>query len=596
MPPKPPSPLAVVIRDYLRAGSYFGRHARSIAFLVTLGLLASGLAVLQPWPLKLLIDTILGGDPDAWMRWAGIEPKQHAELLIIIASLAAFLAYASASLVEMVLSYGWMKAGQKMVYDVAADLYGKLQQRSLAHQQERALGDSLNRLFGDSWSLYTISYTLLTVPLQHVLTIVVVGVIAWQLDSSLALIALGAVPVATVVSYGLAQMLRRISWQETKLNSEIMTFVQQTLSVIPLVQTFGATARTQKIYRGFAERSVGIAGRAALVNQTILSLNTLTVALATSAVLLVGGMRVLSGDITLGVLVVFLAYLRTVNSSVDASLTAMVKIIAANAGLRRVCEILDEGPGVAEAHDAVPYRKPPARPGRIVFENVGFGYPGRPPVLQNVDLDIEPGETIALVGASGGGKSTLASLIPRFFDPAAGRVLLDGQDIRSLTLSSLRSQISVVLQEPFLMPMTVAENIAYDPKAYQRDEVIAAAIASGAHEFIRKLPQGYESIVGERGANLSGGQKQLIAISRALLKDAPILILDEPTSALDVETEAEVMRGLRTLMAHRTTLIVAHRLSTIRSADRVLLVHNGSIRQLGSLSELDTGLREGAAR
>jgi len=294
--------------------------------------------------------------------------------------------------------------------------------------------------------------------------------------------------------------------------------------------------------------------------------------------------------------VVFLAYLKTVNSSVDASLTAMVKIIAANAGLRRVCEILDEGPGVVEARDALPYRKPAGSPGRIVFENVGFGYPGRPRVLEGVHLDIGPGETIALVGASGGGKSTLVSLIPRFFDPASGRVLLDGQDIRSLTLSTLRSQISVVLQEPFLMPMTIAENIAYDPRTYRRDEVIAAAIASGAHEFIRKLPEGYESIVGEHGANLSGGQRQLIAISRALLKDAPVLILDEPTSALDVQTEAEVMRGLQKLMAHRTTIIVAHRLSTIRSADRILLVQNGSVTQLSSLSDIESGLREAAIR
>jgi ATP-binding cassette subfamily B protein/subfamily B ATP-binding cassette protein MsbA len=287
--PRASSSFAVVSRDYLRAGSYFFRHARSIGFLVVLGLLASGLAVLQPWPLKLLIDTVLGGKPDAWMRWAGIDPKQHAELLIIIATIAAFLAYALASIVEMVLSYGWMKAGQKMVYDVAADLYAKLQQRSLAHHQERTLGDSLNRLFGDSWSLYTISYTLLTVPLQHALTIAIVGIIAWQIDPTLTLIALGAVPVATVVSYVLAQMLRRLSWQEARLTSEIMTFVQQTLSVIPLVQTFAAASRTQKIYRAFAQRSVGIAGRTALVNQTVLNLNTMTVAQATSAVFLVGG-------------------------------------------------------------------------------------------------------------------------------------------------------------------------------------------------------------------------------------------------------------------------------------------------------------------
>ncbi len=184
-------------------------------------------------------------------------------------------------------------------------------------------------------------------------------------------------------------------------------------------------------------------------------------------------------------------------------------------------------------------------------------------------------------------------MIPRFFDPTAGRVLLDGQNIKSLTLASLRSQISVVLQEPFLMPMTVAENIAYDPKGYSRDETVAAAVACGAHEFIRSLPQGFDTMLGERGATLSGGQKQLIAISRALLKDAPILILDEPTSALDVETEAEVMRGLRQLMVHRTTIIVAHRLSTIRSADRIFFIQNGRVRELRSSYEIDAHMGTG---
>ena len=248
---------------------------------------------------------------------------------------------------------------------------------------------------------------------------------------------------------------------------------------------------------------------------------------------------------------------------------------------RRVCEVLDEDPGIADAPDAVPYAKPDGtRAGRITFKAVSFGYAGRGPVLDRVDLEIIPGQTVALVGPSGGGKSTLVSLIPRFFDPAEGRILIDGQDLRSLTLSSARAQISVVLQEPFLLPMSVADNIAYDPKDYSRDEAVAAAVAAGAHDFIRALPEGFDTIVGESGATLSGGQKQLIAISRALLKDAPILILDEPTSALDVETEAEVMRGMRKLMEHRTTIIVAHRLSTIRSADRILLVHDGKVREL----------------
>jgi ATP-binding cassette, subfamily B, bacterial len=574
--------------DYRHASRYFLRQWRSLAVLVALCLVASGVAVVQPWPLKLLVDTAFGSQtPPQWLGLAGND----AGALIVVAAIASFFAYGLTSLVEVATTYGWMRAGQRMVYDVAADLYDKLQARSLAHRHERPLGDALNRLFGDSWSLYTISYTLLTVPLQHGLTVVAIGIVAWNTEPTLTMIAVGVVPVATVASYILAQWLRGLALNEARLTSEIMAFVQQTLSVIPLIQTFSATSHTRKVYRGLAERGVDIAGRAALVNQGVLLVGGLTVAGATSAVLVVGGLKVLSGEITLGVLVVFLAYLKTINHSVEACLTAMAKVIAANAGLRRVCEVLEEDPGIADAPDAVPYVKPSARAGRITFESVSFGYAGRGPVLDRIDLEIEPGQTVALVGPSGGGKSTLVSMIPRFFDPAAGRILIDGQDLRSLTLSSVRAQISVVLQEPFLLPMSVADNIAYDPKDYSRDEAVAAAVAAGAHDFIRTLPEGFDTMVGESGATLSGGQKQLIAISRALLKDAPILILDEPTSALDVETEAEVMRGMRKLMEHRTTIIVAHRLSTIRAADRILLVRDGQIRELQSLAEIDVHMK-----
>lgn len=582
--------------DYRHASRYVLRQWRSLALLVLLCFVASGLAVVQPWPLKLLVDTAFGaGSPPEWLGALGIagsDGRSVAGALVVIAATGSFLAYGLTSLVEVAMTYGWMRAGQRMVYDLAADLYDKLQIRSLAHRHERALGDSLNRLFGDSWSLYTIAHTVLTVPLQHSVTIVAIGIVAWRTDPTLTLIAVGVVPAATVLSYVLAQWLRALALNEARLTSEIMAFVQQTLSVIPLIQTFSATPHTQKVYRGLADRGVDIAGRAALVNQGVLLVGGLTVAGATSAVLVVGGLKVLSGEITLGVLVVFLAYLKTISQAVEACLTAMAKVIAANAGLRRVCEILNEDPGIADAPDAVSYQKPDGvRTGRVTFESVSFGYAGREPVLDRIDLDIEPGQTVALVGPSGGGKSTLVSMIPRFFDPSAGRILIDGQDLRSLTLSSLRSQISVVLQEPFLLPMSVADNIAYDPKTYSRDEAVAAAVAAGAHDFIRGLPDGFDTMVGESGATLSGGQKQLIAISRALLKNAPILVLDEPTSALDVETEAEVMRGMRKLMEHRTTIIVAHRLSTIRSADRILLVRDGTLQELGSLAELDAHMK-----
>jgi ATP-binding cassette subfamily B protein/subfamily B ATP-binding cassette protein MsbA len=592
-----PKAVSNVLSDYRHALGYFRRQWRRLSVLVALCLLTSGLAVLQPWPLKLLVDTALGSQaPPAWLESLGLTADSSGAL-IVIAAAASFLAYALSSLADVAMTYGWMRSGQRMAYDVAADLYDKLQARSLAHRHTRTLGDSLNRLFGDSWSLYTIAYALLTVPLQHAVTIVAIGLVAWSVDPTLTLIAVGVVPAATALSYVLAQWLRRLARDEASLTSDIMSLVQQTLSAIPLIQTYWATRHTDKVYRGLAGRGVDIAKRSALVKEGVLLVSGVTLAGATSAVLFVGGHKVLSGEITLGVLVVFLAYLKTINHSVEACLNGMAKVIAANAGLARVCEILNEDSGMAESADAVPYRSPSSqRRGRITFDAVSFAYPGRELVLDGIDLDIEPGQTVALVGPSGEGKSTLVSLIPRFFDPEAGRILIDGQDLRSLTLSSLRAQISVVLQEPFLLPMSVADNIAYDPKDYSRDEAVAAAVAVGAHDFIRALPQGFDTMLGEHGAELSGGQKQLIAISRALLKDAPILIMDEPTSALDVETETKVMRGLHKLMADRTTIIVAHRLSTIRSADRIILVRDGGVRELESLAELDGHMRGSLAR
>jgi len=582
-----------LIGDYRHAFRYFRREWRSLAGLVGLCFLASSLAALQPWPLKLLIDTVSGRPPE-WIGFFRAGGKETAGVVILVAACGTLLFYGLTSVVDAVSSYGWMKTGQRLTYDLAGDSYAKLQQQSLAHGDERAVGDSLNRLFGDSWSLYTICYALLTVPLQHLTTIAVIGVIAWRIDHGLTLLALGIVPAATVLSYVLAVRLKRLAREEAKLTSEIMALVQQTLSAIPLIQTFSATWQMEELYARLAKRGVSLAKRAALVSQSVITLSNLTVVGATSAVLFFGGVRVLKGELSLGALIVFIAYVKTINVSVDACLNAMAKTMAANAGLRRVVEILDEDPGTQESPSARAYQKPESgRAGQITFESVGFQYAGRAPVLEHVDLEIKSGDTVALVGPNGGGKSTLVSLIPRFFDPTAGKVLLDGQDLRELALPSLRAQISMVLQEPFLMPMTVAENIAYDPKGYSRDEIIAAAVTSGAYGFIRALPQAFDTVIGERGATLSGGQKQLIAISRAILKNAPILILDEPTSALDAETESQVMAALKALMRDKTTIIVAHRLSTIRSADRILLVQQGLVRELESLADIETQLAAG---
>jgi ATP-binding cassette subfamily B protein/subfamily B ATP-binding cassette protein MsbA len=306
-------------------------------------------------------------------------------------------------------------------------------------------------------------------------------------------------------------------------------------------------------------------------------------AIGTALVIIVGGSHVLAGTLSIGSLLVFLSYLASLYAPVETLAYSSAGFASAAAGARRVLDVLDSEEMVHEVPGA------PALPevrGDVSIEGVTVGYePGRP-VLHDVSIEARAGETIALVGPTGAGKSTLVSLIPRFFDPWSGRVVIDGHDVRSVSLSSLRSRITLVLQEPFLLPLSVAGNIAYGRPGASDEEIEAAARAANAHEFIERLPEGYETVLGERGATLSGGERQRLSIARALLKDAPILILDEPTSALDAETEGLLLSALERLMSGRTTFIIAHRLSTIRNADRIVVIDGGRVVEQGTHQEL----------
>jgi ATP-binding cassette subfamily B protein/subfamily B ATP-binding cassette protein MsbA len=298
-----------------------------------------------------------------------------------------------------------------------------------------------------------------------------------------------------------------------------------------------------------------------------------------AGILWIGAHRVMDDRLTVGSLLVFLAYLASLYSPLETLFYAPATIQGAAGSARRVLEVLDTDREVTDRPGAVALGR--AR-GHVQVEAVTFGYePGRP-VLREVSLEARPGEVVAIVGATGAGKTTLVSLIPRFFDPWAGCVRIDGRDVRELQLRSVREQVALLLQEPFLFPMTIAENIAYGRPGAARDEIEAAARAARAHEFIERLPARYDTVVGERGATLSGGERQRVAIARALLKDAPILILDEPTSALDAETESLILEALERLMRGRTVLIIAHRLSTVRRADRIVVLEDGMVREAGT--------------
>jgi ATP-binding cassette subfamily B protein/subfamily B ATP-binding cassette protein MsbA len=426
----------------------------------------------------------------------------------------------------------------------------------------------------------------LVAPVQHVLTLALIGAVAWRLDARLALISLAVAPLLGASAYVFGRRLKRVAQTNREAQSRLTSFVHTTIGAIPLVQAFGAEGRNVARYRELASDAVRAARRGLVLKQVYAVVNGAAVTVGTAVVLYFGGRRVLDGAMTLGSLLVFLAYLRTLQGATQGLLGVYGNLRSVSASVDRVSELLDVEVGVREARDARPLAASRGAGRRVTWESVSFGYEDGTEVLHDVSLEVPAGQMLAVVGPTGAGKSTLVSLIPRFFDPGSGRVMIDGQDLRHARLRDVRAAVSIVLQEPFLLPLSVAENIAYGRPGATRAEVERAAVAANADAFVRALPQGYDTVIGERGATLSGGERQRLAIARAILKDAPILILDEPTASLDAATEASVMDALARLTAGRTTLVIAHRLATVRRADSVAVVEGGRIVEHGTHAEL----------
>ncbi|HYC47773.1 MAG TPA: ABC transporter ATP-binding protein, partial [Burkholderiales bacterium] len=429
--------------------------------------------------------------------------------------------------------------------------------------------------------------SLLVSPIRHLLVVGSIGLFAWQLDTTLTLLVLVCVPLMSIAAWLFGPRLKHAERAKREASASLNAFTHQVLGAIPLVQSFGTASRNAAVFSGLSQRMVRATEKSAVLTHVFALASGAATTLGAALVIYVGGERVLARELPLGTLLVFLAYVRTLDSALRALLRTYGALRGAEASVDRVLEIADARDRIEERHGAraLPPRQPHGS-GGVVFERVTFGYEPERPVLKAVSLVVDPGQTVALVGRTGAGKTTLASLVPRFFDPWEGRVLLDGVDLKDLNTASLRAEIALVLQEPFILPMSVLDNIAYGRPDAPRDDIVAAAVAANAHEFIRALPQGYDTIVGERGATLSGGQQQRLAIARALLKDPRVLVLDEPTSALDGQTEDLVMSALERLMARRTTLIIAHRLATVRRADRIAVMDEGRVVETGTHVEL----------
>jgi ATP-binding cassette subfamily B protein/subfamily B ATP-binding cassette protein MsbA len=577
------------VGKYPRIIAYALRQWRGLLGIAVMSCAAAAVAALAPWPLKLLVDSALGAEaPPAVVRrgfeWLGRAPTPFG--LVVVAAVASLGVFLLTSLVDAGLSFGWTAAGQRMVYDLAGDLFARLQRLSLLFHGRTPVGDSLSRLSGDAWCVYTVAEGVLVAPIQHVLTLALVGAVAWRLDARLALISLSVAPLLGASAYVFGRRLKRVTKTSREAQSRLTSFVHTTIGAIPLVQAFGAEGRNVARYRELAADAVRGTRRGLVLRQIFTVVNAAAVTVGTAVVLYFGGRRVLDGALSLGSLLVFLAYLRTIQGATQGLLGVYGNLRSVSASVDRVTELLDVEVGVREAKDARPLAGSRSAGRRVTWENVSFGYQDGTEVLHDVSLEVPAGQMLAIVGPTGAGKSTLVSLIPRFFDPSGGRVMIDGQDLRHVRLRHVRAAVSIVLQEPFLLPLSVAENIAYGRPGASRAEVERAAVAANADAFVRALSQGYDTVIGERGATLSGGERQRLAIARAILKDAPILILDEPTASLDAATEASVMDALARLTAGRTTLVIAHRLATVRRADAVAVVEGGRIVEHGTHAEL----------
>jgi ATP-binding cassette subfamily B protein/subfamily B ATP-binding cassette protein MsbA len=561
-----------------------------LGLLLVLG--ASGTALLQPWPLKFVLDSVIGHNQlppaisaalqNSWL--GGLDSVNSKFRLLLLLCLGLLVIELLLGAFNIASAYLLNSVALRLVFRLRCALFDHVQRQSLAFHDATAVGDSLYRITWDSYCVQAIFSEGLVPGLTATATLLGIALVMISRDWRLAL---AAVSVAVPLLFLIRKLDKPMTEQSTRVHefeSEVSTRVEETLVGIRAVQAYGREQFESERFRIKAGASLQANLRLILVQTVSQALAGLLLAAGTATVIWIGARGVLQGRITPGDLVLLAAYLAMVFKPLETLIYTAGAVQTAAAGCRRVLTILDSTPGIAEAKDA---RNLPARAaGEIIFENLSFAYRPTMPVLDQINLRIPAHSSLALVGPSGTGKTTLASLLLRFYDPLQGRILLDGHDIRSLTLTSLRESTALVTQEPVLFAASIRENIAYGRPEASQSEIEAAAQAAGAHEFIRCLPEGYETRLGERGATLSSGQRQRLAMARAFLKDAPILILDEPTSALDVETEEALLQALERLMQGRTTLIIAHRLSTVRCADRIVVLQAGRIRESGSHEEL----------
>ncbi len=560
---------------------YLRSHAGLAAVGAILVVATALVSLLLPWPMKFLVDHVLGDLPlPEALRFEAIVDDRFVLLIwVVVAGLVLVLLQ---NVLTVLREYLTTRLNLKITLDFRGELFQHAQRLSLAYHDRNYSGKLVYVLTNHADAAAGL---VMTVPAlaQSALTFVGMFWIVIGMDLELALASLIVVPLLYRAVGSYARRIQDRLHRVKDLEGQTLSMIQEAMAMLRVIVAFGREDHEGRRFRDQGERA--LSARVDLtVRQTLFGLNVNMITAAGIALVIgLGGAHVLAGKLTVGQLLVVLAYISTVYQSLGSISSTLGSLQDQRVSLKRAFALLDTEPDIRDVPGAI---EPAAVHGRVRFEEVSFGYRGEREVLSEISFEAAPGDYVGIVGPTGAGKTTLVSLIPRFYDPDRGRILIDGQEIRPLKVAALRRQISIVGQDPILFAASIADNIRYGRLDASADEVERAARAANAHEFIERLEHGYQTVIGERGAGLSGGERQRIAVARAFLKDAPILILDEPTAAIDARTEARLLDALERLRQQRTTFMVSHRLASVRGADLILVLDRGRIVQRGTHDEL----------
>ena len=562
-----------------RVRSYLKPYLPAFVFALIQVIFISALELLKPWPLKVIIDNVLSDNALPF----GFSFNWSSETLLIIACTGLVVVYLLLGGLRVLNDYTTVRVGQGMVNDLRRDLYNRIQRLSLSFHTRQQVGDLMYRITDDTMGIQTLTMNGFFSVLSASVLLAGMFLVMLSLDTYLTLLALVVCPALFVTIGLLNKKMSSAATQARHKESLVYSLVQRTLSGIRVIQAFTKEEDEERRFVKASTESLAADLRLYNLQNFYYVVVDVMIAAGTATILWVGTRHVLAGDLSVGDMVVYTSYLASLYAPLNGIFQTYGLVQSAKVGVRRAFDILDSEQIMLEGHKTLTNQR---AKGAISFEQVSFAYDSSRPVLKNISLHIAPGTKVAIVGPTGAGKSTLVSLLPRFYEPQSGRITIGGVDIREFKLKSLRCQIAMILQPPLIFPFTIRKNIGYGRPDAPMDEIIAAARIAQVHDFIEQLPEKYDTVISEQGSTLSEGQKLRLTIARGILLDAPILILDEPTSSVDSETEALIMEGLEHLMEGRTTFIIAHRLSTVRQADLILVMRAGQIVEQGTFPEL----------